>query len=374
MPDRHLHIISFDVPYPPNYGGVIDVFYKVRALARFGIRIHLHCFEYGRPHAAELEKMCESVNYYRRRSGLRFLLGSLPYIVSTRNDSELILNLLKDNHPILFEGLHSCFYLSDERLKNRMRVVRSHNIEHDYYTALAQVEKKFFKRRYFRKEAVKLKHFEQNVSKANHVIAISPADARSLSERYGNASCITAFHPDEKVGSKPGRGAFALYHGNMAVGENNQAALFLIRDVFSRSGIPLVIAGNHPSRELISESKKYAHISLRYNITTEEILQLVREAQLNILPTFQATGIKLKLLSALFNGRHCIVNSPMVANTGLESLCSVKDTAAAMANEVKRLFETEFDVSEKARREDVLLKNFSNGENAKKLVRLFWNQ
>ena len=32
MTENHLHIISFDVPYPANYGGVIDVFYRVKAL------------------------------------------------------------------------------------------------------------------------------------------------------------------------------------------------------------------------------------------------------------------------------------------------------------------------------------------------------
>ena len=46
MPDKHLHIISFDIPYPPNYGGVIDVYYKIRTLHKLGIKIHLHCFEY----------------------------------------------------------------------------------------------------------------------------------------------------------------------------------------------------------------------------------------------------------------------------------------------------------------------------------------
>ena len=27
--DYHLHIIAFDVPYPANYGGVIDVFFII---------------------------------------------------------------------------------------------------------------------------------------------------------------------------------------------------------------------------------------------------------------------------------------------------------------------------------------------------------
>ncbi len=53
MPDKHLHIISFDIPYPPNYGGVIDVYFKIRTLHELGIKIHLHCFEYpGRDRSA----------------------------------------------------------------------------------------------------------------------------------------------------------------------------------------------------------------------------------------------------------------------------------------------------------------------------------
>ena len=32
-----LHFISMDVPFPPNYGGVIDVFYKLKAFHQLGI-------------------------------------------------------------------------------------------------------------------------------------------------------------------------------------------------------------------------------------------------------------------------------------------------------------------------------------------------
>ena len=44
MPERQLHIVAFDIPYPPNYGGVIDVWYKLKALHAKGIKIILHCF------------------------------------------------------------------------------------------------------------------------------------------------------------------------------------------------------------------------------------------------------------------------------------------------------------------------------------------
>ena len=57
MPDLHLHIISFDIPWPANYGGVIDVFYKAKALSEKGVKVHLHCFQYGRKPNPFLENM-----------------------------------------------------------------------------------------------------------------------------------------------------------------------------------------------------------------------------------------------------------------------------------------------------------------------------
>ena len=141
--NKHLHIIAFDVPFPPDYGGVIDIFYKLKALQEEGIKITLHCFEYGRGKKNELDNYCEKIFYYKRKASKHLLLDSLPYIVASRKSEELVSNLTKDNSPILFEGLHCCFHLSDKRLKTRKKIVRMHNIEHTYYSNLAKVEKKF---------------------------------------------------------------------------------------------------------------------------------------------------------------------------------------------------------------------------------------
>ena len=58
MSEIHLQIISFNIPYPPNYGGVIDVYYKLKALHSAGVKVHLHCFEYGREIPEDLNKLC----------------------------------------------------------------------------------------------------------------------------------------------------------------------------------------------------------------------------------------------------------------------------------------------------------------------------
>ena len=56
MTDQHVHIISLDVPFPADYGGVIDIFYKIKWLHKAGVKIHLHCFSNGRPPQDELDE------------------------------------------------------------------------------------------------------------------------------------------------------------------------------------------------------------------------------------------------------------------------------------------------------------------------------
>jgi len=57
--DKKLNIVSLNIPWPADYGGVIDIYYKIKALNECGIKIILHCFEYERPRAPELETVCE---------------------------------------------------------------------------------------------------------------------------------------------------------------------------------------------------------------------------------------------------------------------------------------------------------------------------
>ena len=127
-PSNKLHIVAFDVPYPSDYGGVIDIYYKIKALHDLDVEIILHCFQYGRSKSKKLNAICSKVYYYKRNSWKNPFLNSLPYIVCTRKSSELLDNLLKDESPILFEGIHTTFYLRNPEIKNRFKIVRMHNI------------------------------------------------------------------------------------------------------------------------------------------------------------------------------------------------------------------------------------------------------
>ncbi|MGQ7869432.1 hypothetical protein [Sunxiuqinia sp. sy24] len=367
---KKLHIVSFNIPDPPDYGGIIDVYYKIRSLAQADIDIILHCFHYGRERSVELERLCYQVHYYPRRKGLRYLFSSSPYIVNTRRSRSLLKNLQEEIVPILFEGLHTCYYLGHPLLGAYKKLVRTHNIEHQYYQYLALSEQNVFHKYFYEQEALKLRCYEKRLKMASGILSISPDDTRYFKNHYRMAEFIPAFHPFKKVETKRGLGEYILFHGNLSVNENQKAVNYLLDRIFSEITLPVMIAGKNPPEWLIKKAADIPHVSLISNPDMEVMNHLIQHAQINLIPTFQSTGLKLKLLASLFLGRHCITNSPMVSNTGLSHLCYLADNIADMIRLIQQKFEEEITSEEIDQRKEVLENQFSNEKNAQKIYAL----
>ena len=369
--DKHLHIVCFDVPYPADYGGVIDVFYRIKALNEIGIKIHLHCFEYGRGEQPELNKYCFEVNYYKRNTGWKGFSLGLPYIVNSRANKKLLQNLLKDDHPVLLEGIHCTYFLFTDELKNKKVFVRLHNVEFEYYHQLAKNESSFFKKVYYRNESNLLKKYEEVIACKTTLLAITQKDV----ERYKTIFAATdinylpVFLPYSSVSCREGSGNYCLYHGNLSIAENENAALWLCENVFNGLNIPFIIAGKYSSNKLRLIVQKNKNISLVSNPSDEKMNDLIRNAQINILPSFSSTGIKIKLLNALFNGRHCIVNNATIDGTGLENLCRIVENEKEFRDAIKQLFDEPLTATEIEKREQVLKIEFNNKTNAELLMK-----
>lgn len=370
MSERHLHIISFAIPYPANYGGVIDVFYKLKALHAQGIRIHLHCFAYRNQPAPELHQYCASVDYYDRHTGFAAALTLKPYIVASRRSSKLLARLLLDNYPILFEGLHSCYYLKHPALRGRTLIYRESNIEHAYYYHLAVAEKNIFNSAYFLLASLKLRMFQPILKYASKMLVVSEEDCRYLARKFPDKEVIylPSFHPHDAVSSLSGCGDYALYHGNLSVPENSKAAEYLVKNVFDSETYPLVIAGLNPPKRLQKLVGDKKHIRLVSNPENTEMETLVREAHVNIMVTFQTTGLKLKLLQTLYCGRFILVNPAMLAGTGLNELCTIAEDSAGLKTALGMLFGRTFEEGEIEKREKILEDRFSNQHNASQLI------
>ncbi|MDP4285384.1 MAG: glycosyltransferase family 4 protein [Bacteroidota bacterium] len=367
----HLHIVCLDVPYPPDYGGVFDLFYKIKALHQLGVKIHLHCFEYGRGEQPELNQYCEEVNYYKRNKSLKGILSRLPYIVSSRISSQLIKNILKDNYPVLLEGIHCTYCLYNGDFKNRKVLVRLHNVEFEYYHQLALSTKHLFKKNWFAIESKLLKSYENKIAEKAKFVTVNEKDKLTYENIFSakDINFLPVFLPFDEVGSLTGKGTFCLYHGNLSVAENEKAIVWLLENVFNDSEIDFTIAGKNPTKFLRNQVSKNKKARLVENPSDGKMRELIKNAHIHLLPSFNTTGIKIKLLNALFNGRFIITNAASIDGTGLETLCKIAEDSIDYKNTIRQLMQVSFEQEEINKRNEILKREYDNNKNATQLMK-----
>lgn len=363
----NLHIVSFDVPYPPDYGGITDVFYKIKSLYNVGIEITLHCYEYGdRLQAPILLSYCKNVFYYKRNTGIKGISLTMPYIVSSRKNSLLVNNLLKDDAPILLEGLHCTFLLHDNRFKHRYVALRAHNVEYIYYKHLYKNESNLLKKLYYGIETLLLKRYEKNMPNLSAIFTVSQADTEIYKKMYPKTQveCVTSFRVHEKVISLVGSGRYCIYHGNLSVNENILVVVSLAKEIWKSLKIPLIIAGKNPPKEVINLQNDF--ITIIANPDTESMQKLVQEAHIQVLPGLFPTGIKLKILNALFEGRYCITNMA-TGEPSLDQCIIFASSTQDYVEKIKAYIQLPFNENELEKRRE-LLQNYNSPQLAIKLI------
>jgi hypothetical protein len=354
-----LHVVLFDVPYPPDYGGAMDVYYRLKALHENGFQLHLHIFEYGRGKPAALEHLGK-VTYYSRKRALRYVFNRRPFIVSSRMNMELLQRLKKDQHPILFEGIHTTWYLEDKDIQKRCTLVRMHNIEHEYYLGLMK-HAHLFKRLFFWLESIKLKRYESIIRFATCVLAIKPSDAEHFNRINTNTLVVQASMPLASLNGEIGKTEpFALFHGNLSVAENEQAAKWLINVLISQltEDFPLIIAGKNPSEDLQkrTDGKK---VKIVENPDEEEMNRLISSAHIHTLFSEVDSGTKLKFLSSLSANGHVLVNSCIAGDVTKNDHFYLADNPESYKATYKALIAKELKVEDIRKRRNWLESEFS---------------
>ncbi|MBD3636367.1 MAG: glycosyltransferase [Crocinitomicaceae bacterium] len=374
MDKPKVHIIAFDVPYPPNYGGIADVFYKLKSLHEAGAEIIYHCFYYKghNPPTKELEKYCSKLYYYERKQSIfKLLFSKLPYVVATRNDSILLLNILSDPAPVLMDGIQCTYWLLHNDVQDQKILYRANNIEHEYYEGLAHVEKNIFRKWYLKMEAKKLRNYEWQIRHADITLCVARQDIPHF-EQYGKTIHLPPFFDDTHTldFSQPQpEEKFVLFQANLSVTENENAATHIIEQISPLTEHKIIIAGRGPSASLKSLAGSSANVELIDTPDQETMSSLIRDAQIHLLLTFQQTGIKLKLLHALQSGRHIIINKYMDDDGIFAEMCDVVNESNKIADRIDELMNLEFTKEMKADRDQKFNAIYSNKIKAEKILK-----
>ncbi|RKE98105.1 glycosyltransferase family protein [Ichthyenterobacterium magnum] len=369
---KEIQIVTFDNPYPPNFGGVIDVFYKIEALALEGVKIYLHYYYKDRKDIGPLKELCEEVHAYKRNTSLFNFFHWLPFRVKSRDNKHLCLNLKKINKPVLFEGLHSTSVLVNNTFKFPV-YVRTHNVEHQYIFGLAKSENNWVKKISYYFEALKLRRYQSILKEAEKIITLSKYDYSFFSKRFdSHVSFIPVFHGNNEINENNSlinddAEKYALYHGDLTSPSNVQSVMFLI-DIFKNLNHKLIIASSTKPKKiekLISNNSNCIFKELQSNKKLDE---LIENAHVNVLYSNQKSGTKLKVFNALYKGKHVVVNNNIVDDKSILDLCFVVNTREEYINIVNDVFNLDYEISTN-RLETLDL--YSSKKNAKQFITLF---
>ena len=120
---------------------------------------------------------------------------------------------------------------------------------------------------------------------------------------------------------------------------------------------------------MVSLCNKFDNISLKSNLSTNKIHTLIKEAHINVLYTNQNTGIKLKLLNALYLGKFSIVNPLMVDGSGLEDMCIISNNFEDMIYSINELMHKDYVNGYYLKRKSFLEEKFNNQNSIKHLLK-----
>lgn len=381
MGGSSIHVVSFQWPVPPDYGGAADVFHKIRALEQAGAEVTLHSYTYRDRACPDISDSPASHNFvYKRDMNPLRLFSPEPFIVATRRDRTLLgrLATLPPLTPVIFEGLHTCSFLNHPALADKLRIVRAHNVEHEYYAGLAR-RASGLKKIYLSSESRKLRRFFPMLGHAGMILAISPADAVYHRQALPDVPVIhiPCFYDDKALYAPcpaplPGDAEpYILYHGSLCVEENVAAVEYIcnrIMPLLPRS-TRFVVAGRNPSARVRRALRNVRNFRLAESPSPEEMSRLISGAAVTLLFTPQDTGIKIKLLDTLANARGAVVaNSAMIPDLCLAPLVALADSPEAQAAHIRHLMQRHPGSGELARRRSVIEQNYGTLTSAHKIL------
>lgn len=342
--EKKIHFISMDVPFPPNYGGIIDVYFKLKAFHQLGVKVYLHLYGNSTDGMEDLKSIAEEIYFYPIKKNPLYFLHPFPFSVKSRPAKELLKNIKKHQVPIFFESLKTSQILHLDPLSGYPKYLRLHNIEQNYFEGLAQSESEKLKQKMFRLEAKKYVKYESILSQMDEVFTLSKAEQHIIQLKYNKGKYVPVFHGNDKMPDLEPFGKFVLYHGDLRAADNCKAVEYLI-DVFKDLEYPLVIASGTKEEWVRSKIQAFQNIKFVYLNDFHHLLQLFNEAHINIAWSFQESGTKLKVINALFNSRYSIINSNIIDDERVSELCVSVESTSQLIQKVNELMHQPFQPS-----------------------------
>ncbi|KIM02624.1 MAG: hypothetical protein KN64_14640 [Sulfurovum sp. AS07-7] len=336
---KKILIIASDFPYPPNHGGRVDVFERIKVLKSLDYQVSLVSTIKTQPNKDEMsymENFIEDNLLIKRRQSIFDLFSCKPYQVTSRNNHKDIKVVLKNIRNETFdacivEGHYGLdLFESINRSCNiNKKYLRVHNDERKYFKELAKSTNNILKKIFYYLESIKFSYYEKNFFKKNIIKAclhVSDDEYKIYKNNYQFINHI--FLPasvdvnDFKKYTKKNNKT-VLFIGSLFMPNNIEGLMWYLKNIHNNlckifQDYNLVIAGNSKGfdvQSFIETLNKFTNI-IFYD-SPENLDDLYLESCVFINPMLSGAGVKLKTINAVKYGLPIVSTEIGNEGTGL---------------------------------------------------------
>jgi hypothetical protein len=317
-------VVSPDLPYPPNHGGRVDIWNRIRLLSELNHEVDLvvttNESTLNIEDESEFRRHVKNVFFFPRKiKPLHFFRGT-PYQVSSRLQLKNFQTTNEYDYVILESEANSPI-LDSPSIKKAKILLRIHNNESQYYKSLFKSTKNILKKTYYLYESLAYyNHSKKIKSRADAILHISSDELSAEPKEnkvksfflppYINLSTLKKINnsDQEKV----------LFIGNLFTENNISGLQWYIDSVHPKLArtnekYELVIAGNTRGKKFPVKNTNQDNIKIIDSPKTLD--ELYENASIFIIPLLEGAGVKLRAVNAISEGIAIVATS-----TGIEGL------------------------------------------------------
>lgn len=347
---KRILIVSFDTPYPTNYGGVYDVMAKIRFFKEHDYIVDLISVSLDTERVRIFENYVSKGDIFGNHKNLNAritfkkmfscLFSLNPISMTLRNESLDGCSFIRENRyefVLIEHAKMSCYAQQLSKLTDAPIYLRLHNDECQYYKALAQKTSSIIKKFFLLNEAARYYRIQKKLL-YNEVISrfllISENDLSIFDDcsSHVNRLSVLPIYVDEIF---PRQNTYVsdskiydfIYVGNLELDDNFDAVIlalnFISENGFSEAKI--LVAGKCVSESRQIEIKNAANeiiqgCDFRYNVSPDELIDIYSSGKVFLNFSTNSGGVKTKLMEALQFQISVLSNHEGVENSGLEDL------------------------------------------------------
>jgi glycosyltransferase involved in cell wall biosynthesis len=304
-------VVAPDFPYPPNHGGRVDIWGRLKALAKLGFEIDLLVTVRSEPDHADLEVVKALVRSVRIIPRIRNFWNALklrPFQMQSRSNLASV-KLSTSYDFVLLEGMYVLPILENSSLDGRLTVLKMHNDEAVYNLELVRSSKGAFLRVFHFLEYLRFRGENARLPKEVKVIFFSSdTECLGFKERFPSidSEYLGGALADESISVRPRTSKRVLFSGSLFMANNREAVQWYLDEVHTRlfdiEGYEFAIVGRSDgvAPAWLAEIKSHPRIHLYENVPSME--PFYESAGVFVNPMRHGTSIKMKTIEALRNG------------------------------------------------------------------------